>query len=124
MDEEKLDIEKTLAYFTLDEKTRMLSGDGLWHTFGAGEMPRVRMSDGPNGLRMTDDENLSAVPATCYPAPSMLACSWDPALLYSVGAGIGKEATAMGVNLLLAPAVNIKRHPLGGRNFEIGRAHV
>lgn len=118
MDEEKLDIEKTLAYFTLDEKTRMLSGDGLWHTFGAGEMPRVRMSDGPNGLRMTDDENLSAVPATCYPAPSMLACSWDPALLYSVGAGIGKEATAMGVNLLLAPAVNIKRHPLGGRNFE------
>lgn len=118
MDEEKLDIEKTLAYFTLDEKTRMLSGDGLWHTFGAGEMPRVRMSDGPNGLRMTDDENLSAVPATCYPTPSMLACSWDPALLYSVGAGIGKEATAMGVNLLLAPAVNIKRHPLGGRNFE------
>lgn len=118
MDEEKLDIEKTLAYFTLDEKLRMLSGDGLWHTFGAGEIPRVRMSDGPNGLRMTDDENLSAVPATCYPTPSMLACSWDPALLYSVGASIGREATAMGVNLLLAPAVNIKRHPLGGRNFE------
>ena len=45
MDDGKLDIEKTLAYFTLDEKVRMLSGDGMWHTFGAGEMTRVRMSD-------------------------------------------------------------------------------
>lgn len=118
MDAERLDIEKTLAYLTLDEKLRMLSGDGMWHTFGAGELPRVRMSDGPNGLRMTDDAESTAVPATCYPTPSMLANSWDPALLYSVGAAIGREATAMGVNLLLAPGLNIKRNPLGGRNFE------
>ncbi len=118
MDSERLDIEKTLQYLTLDEKLHMLSGDGMWHTFGVGELPRVRMSDGPNGLRMTDGANTSAVPSTCYPTPAMLANSWDLALLYSVGAAIGKEATAMGVNLLLAPGVNIKRHPLGGRNFE------
>lgn len=118
MDYEILDIEKTLAYLTADEKLRMLSGDGMWHTFGAGELPRVRMSDGPNGLRMTGGAMSSAVPATCYPTPSMLANSWDLALLYSVGSAIGKEATAMGVNLLLAPGLNIKRNPLGGRNFE------
>lgn len=118
MSEERLDIDKTLAYLTLDEKIRMLSGDGMWHTYGVGELPRIRMSDGPTGLRMTEFSFASAVPATCYPTASMLANSWDPALLYSVGAAIGKEATAMGVNLLLAPGVNIKRHPLGGRNFE------
>ena len=48
----------------------------------------------------------------------MLANSWDTALLYDVGAAIGREATALGVNLLLAPALNVKRNPLGGRNFE------
>lgn len=113
-----MDIDKTLAYLTADEKLRMLSGDGMWHTFGVGELPRVRMSDGPNGLRMTEGATTSAVPATCYPTPSMLANSWDLALLYSIGSAIGKEATAMGVNLLLAPGLNIKRNPLGGRNFE------
>lgn len=118
MEAERLDIEKTLKFLTLDEKLRMLSGDGTWHTFGVGELPRVRMSDGPNGLRMTEGTGTSALPATCFPTPSMLANSWDLALLYSVGSAIGKEATAMGVNLLLAPGVNIKRDPRGGRNFE------
>lgn len=118
METERLNIEKTLAYLTLDEKIRMLSGEGMWHTFGVGELPRVRMSDGPNGLRMTDGASGSAVPSTCYPTPGMLANSWDPALLYSIGVSLGHEATAMGVNLLLAPGINIKRHPLGGRNFE------
>ncbi|MCH5162075.1 MAG: glycoside hydrolase family 3 C-terminal domain-containing protein [Clostridiales bacterium] len=118
MDAEILDIEKTLQYLTLDEKLRMLSGDGMWHTFGTGELPRVRMSDGPNGLRMTDGASTSAVPSVCYPTPGMLANSWDEALVYSVGAAMGREATALGVNLLLAPGVNIKRTPLGGRNFE------
>ena len=97
---------------------RMLSGDGMWHTFSVGEIPAVRMSDGPNGLRMTDDATSHAVPATCFPTPGMLANSWDAAMCYAVGAAIGREATAMGVNLLLAPGLNIKRHPLGGRNFE------
>ncbi|MDE7463677.1 MAG: glycoside hydrolase family 3 C-terminal domain-containing protein, partial [Clostridiales bacterium] len=118
MDADRLDIDKTLQYLTLDEKLRMLSGDGMWHTFGAGELPRVRMSDGPNGLRMTDGASTSAVPAVCYPTPAMLANSWDEALVYSVGAAMGREATALGVNLLLAPGINIKRTPLGGRNFE------
>lgn len=119
MEAERLDIEKTLAQLTREEKLRMLSGDGMWHTFGTGELPRLRMSDGPNGLRMTGGAGISAaVPATCFPTLGMLANSWDAALCYSVGAAIGREATALGVNVLLAPAINIKRNPLGGRNFE------
>ncbi|MDE7164315.1 MAG: glycoside hydrolase family 3 C-terminal domain-containing protein [Clostridiales bacterium] len=119
MEAERLDIQKTLAYLTREEKLRMLSGDGMWHTFATGELPRVRMSDGPCGLRMTGGAGTNvAIPATCYPTPGMLACSWDAALCYSVGAAIGREATAMGVNILLAPGLNIKRNPLGGRNFE------
>lgn len=119
MEAERLNIVKTLAYLTLEEKLKMLSGDGMWHTFGTGELPRLRMSDGPNGLRMTGGANVvAAVPATCFPTLGMLANSWDAALCYSVGAAIGREATAMGVNMLLAPALNIKRNPLGGRNFE------
>lgn len=98
----------------------MLSGSGMWHTFATGELPRVRMSGGANGLRMVDGSSpdASAVPATCYPSPGMLANSWDAAMCYGVGAAIGREATAMGVNLLLAPGLSIKRNPLGGRNFE------
>ena len=115
---ERLDIDKALAYLTLDEKIRMLSGGGMWYTYATGEIPRVRMSDGPNGLRITVGATGEAVPATCYPTPGMLANSWDPALCYAVGASVGKEATALGVNLLLAPGVNIKRDPRGGRNFE------
>ncbi len=118
MENERLDIEKALSAFTVEEKLRMLTGDGMWHTYGAGEFPRVRMSDGPNGLRMIDGASATAVPSTCFPTPSMLANSWDPALLYNVGSALGREATALGVNLILAPGINIKRHPRGGRNFE------
>lgn len=118
MDAERLDIEKTLQYLTPDEKLAMLSGDGMWHTLGVGELPSVRMSDGPNGLRMTDGASTSAIPATCYPTQAMLANSWDLDILYRIGAALGEEATALGVNLLLAPGVNVKRDPRGGRNFE------
>lgn len=118
MSAEKLDTEKALAFLTLDEKIDMLSGDGMWHTYATGEFPRVRISDGPNGVRAVSGALSRAVPATCFPTASMLANSWDPALCYAVGASMGKEATALGVNLLLAPGINIKRDPLGGRNFE------
>ena len=118
MEAERLDIRKTLAYLTREEKLKMLSGDGMWHTFGTGELPQIRMADGPNGLRMANGASGAAVPATCFPTLGMLANSWDAALCYSIGAAIGREATALGVNVVLAPALNIKRNPLGGRNFE------
>lgn len=120
MESENLDIDKIVNELSTDDKLRLLSGDGAWHTYGAGggKLPRVRMADGPCGVRLSSGISTSAVPATCFPAPAMLANSWDTALLYDVGAAIGGEATALGVNLLLAPGLNIKRNPLGGRNFE------
>ena len=118
MEFENLDIDKIMRELSDDDKLRLLSGEGAWHTYGAGELPRVRMADGPCGVRLSSGISTAAVPATCFPSPAMLANSWDTALLYDVGAAIGREATALGVNLLLAPALNVKRNPLGGRNFE------
>ena len=57
-------------------------------------------------------------PATCFPTASALACSFDPELVERVGAAIGEEARRQGVDVVLGPGVNIKRHPLCGRNFE------
>ncbi|GGR52073.1 hypothetical protein GCM10010251_81460 [Streptomyces aurantiogriseus] len=74
-------------------------------------------------------------PATCFPPAVALASSWDPELIGRVGEALGREARALGVDVLLGPGVNIKRSPLCGRNFEyfsedpllsgvLGTAHV
>lgn len=81
------------------------------------------MSDGPHGLRKqnegSDHLGLNAsIPATCFPTAATLANSWDRDLLYKVGQAIAKEALAEQVSVLLGPGVNVKRNPLGGRNFE------
>lgn len=60
--------------------------------------------------------SLSAV--TCFPTSATTASSWNRDLLESIGAAIGKECRYLGVNLLLAPGLNMKRHPLTGRNYE------
>ncbi|MHC5263525.1 glycoside hydrolase family 3 C-terminal domain-containing protein [Streptomyces sp. UC4497] len=59
-----------------------------------------------------------ALPATCYPPAVTMGSSWDPALLHRVGAALAREASALGVDVVLGPGVNIKRSPLCGRNFE------
>jgi beta-glucosidase len=59
-----------------------------------------------------------SAPATAFPSASALAATWNPELVRRVGAAIGEEAAAHGVTLLLGPGLNLKRHPLGGRNFE------
>lgn len=112
-----INIKKILDEMSLDEKISMLTGDGMWNVRGTEELPSVRMSDGPTGLRMTDN-SIEAAVATCFPTESALACTWDKNAVRKVGEAIAEEATAMGVNVLLAPGVNIKRNPLCGRNFE------
>ena len=57
-------------------------------------------------------------PATCFPTAACLAGSWDPDLLKEVGQALGQEAAAQGVHMVLGPGMNLKRSPLGGRNFE------
>src|SRR6266700_1993799 len=108
---------------TVDEKAALTGGASFWRTKALGGIPAVRVSDGPHGLRKTDDNGPSAIavisrPSTCFPPAAGLAQSWDPALARRVGEALGRECRAEGVDVLLGPGINLKRSPLGGRNFE------
>lgn len=106
---------------TLEEKALLLSGDGWWKTHGIDRLrvPSICMTDGPHGVRKVEGAGLSAsVPATCFPTASALASSWDPDLIREVGVALAGECQANDVQILLGPGVNMKRSPLGGRNFE------
>lgn len=107
----------------LRDRVRLLSGRDEWRTTSAGDLRPAMLSDGPHGLRVQPEggDHLGfgdSLPATCFPPAVTLACSWDEDLAREVGAAIGREARALGVDVVLGPGLNIKRHPLGGRNFE------
>lgn len=74
-------------------------------------VPALKMADGPAGVRNYGD-------STAYPTGIALASTWNPALVEEVGVSMGQDARARGVHFLLAPAVNIYRAPMCGRNFE------
>lgn len=110
---------------SLDERAQLLAGESHWKTYAAPSagIPSLFLSDGPHGLRKQEGaEDCMGIaesrPATCFPTASALACSFDPELAERVGAAIGEEARRQGVDVVLGPGVNIKRHPLCGRNFE------
>lgn len=114
--------EPRAADLPLRERVRLLSGRDEWRTEEAGGR-RAMLSDGPHGLRVQREggDHLGfgdSVPATCFPTAATLACTWDDDVVREVGAAIGLEARALGVDVVLGPGLNIKRHPLGGRNFE------
>lgn len=98
----------------------LMTGRDFWNS---ATEPPIRFSDGPTGVRSQDGSGdhlglKGAREATCFPTHSALACSWNTELAREVGASIGKEASERGVDVLLAPGLNIKRSPLCGRNFE------
>ena len=107
---------------TLEEKARLLTGDGWWRTHAIERIgiPSIMMTDGPHGLRKETGHGLlsRSVPATCFPPAATLASSWDRELVRDIGVALGVEAQANEVQILLGPGVNMKRSPLGGRNFE------
>ena len=114
-----------IIMLSLKQKARLLSGKSFWQTqdFKEAGVESITFSDGPSGLRVqagkTDSMGLNASKAsTCFPAHSALACTFNQGLVREVGATLGEEAAHFGVNVLLAPAINIKRNPLNGRNFE------
>lgn len=114
-----------LMQMTLDEKAGLCSGGDFWHTNGIERLgvPKIMLTDGPHGLRRQagDADHLGlnkSVPSTCFPAGATVACSWDTALIGQMGGKIGEEAACEGVQVVLGPAINIKRNPLCGRNFE------
>lgn len=106
------------------ELARLTTGADYWSTAAGAGLRSLRMADGPHGLRVQDDENPDhlglgrSAPATCFPPAVTMASSWDPELISTVGAALGREARALGVDIVLGPGVNIKRSPLCGRNFE------
>jgi beta-glucosidase len=106
---------------TLAEKAALVTGANTWQTAGVPRLgvPQVWMTDGPAGLRKSTSPVFGEnEPATCFPSASALAATWNPELVERVGAAIGEEARRAEVKLLLAPGLNMKRHPLAGRNFE------
>ncbi|MEW9870738.1 glycoside hydrolase family 3 C-terminal domain-containing protein [Arthrobacter sp. HS15c] len=112
-----------LENLSLEEKAALLSGRDFWSTPSVPGVPSMVLTDGPHGVRRQDgdSDNLGlngSLPATCFPPGTALGSSWDPELAEEVGKALGQEARSLGVNVLLGPAVNIKRSPLCGRNFE------
>jgi beta-glucosidase len=120
----KLDIPYMLEHLTLEEKAGLCSGKDQWFTKAVERLglPSIMVSDGPHGLRTQKEkvngQYIGSIKSVCFPTGCALACSYDRDLMHHVGNDLGKEARAEGVQTLLGPAVNIKRSPLCGRNFE------
>lgn len=119
------DLKSLISQMTLEEKAGMCSGLDFWHLKGVERLgiPSVMVSDGPHGLRKQDDkaDHLGindSIKAVCFPPACLSACSFDRDLMHTFGTAVGKEAQATDVSVVLGPAVNIKRSPLCGRNFE------
>ena len=115
-------MKKTTATLTVQEKIRLLTGKDFWHTDDLdGKIPNITMSDGPVGLRTErtgEDGKTFTIPAVAYPSIQALANTWNPECARVMGECLADDCRDRGVELLLAPGVNIKRHPLNGRNFE------
>lgn len=118
-------IKEIVAQMTLEEKAAMCSGADFWHTEAVERLgiPASMVSDGPHGLRKQDQEGdhlgvNESIKAVCFPAGCGTAASFNRELLNKMGETLGNECQAEGVSVILGPAVNIKRSPLCGRNFE------
>ena len=120
-----MDIKAVISQMTLEEKCSLLSGADFWHTKGVerlGVKP-VMVSDGPHGLRKQDDQAdhlgiNDSIKAVCFPAACASTSSFDRELVKTIGETIGDQCQHERVAVNLGPAINIKRSPLCGRNFE------
>ena len=114
------DIKGLISQMTLEEKASLCSGLDNWHTKPIERLgiPSIRMSDGPHGLRKEVPNQRNSVPSTCFPTAVTTASSWDRELLKQLGQALAQECQAEEVDIILGPAINIKRSPLCGRNFE------
>lgn len=119
-----MNVEAMIKALTLEEKAALVAGTDFMYT---NPVPRlglssIRMSDGPHGLRVQtsggDNGVTNSLPATCFPPAVTTASSWNPDNGYRIGQAMGREARHYGIDVILGPAVNIKRNPLGGRCFE------
>jgi beta-glucosidase len=108
----------------LQEKVSLLSGSGIWTIPGVTarnlSLASITVSDGPHGVRkpLSDLTLQVAHPATCFPAGCAVAASWNREMVHRLGQGLARECQLYHVSVLLGPAMNLKRHPAGGRNLE------
>ena len=123
MEREKL--QELIKQMTLEEKASLCSGADFWHTESVDRLgiPAMMVSDGPHGLRKQDQEAdhlgmNDSIKAVCFPAGCGTAASFNRELITRMGETLVEECQAEGVGVILGPAVNIKRSPLCGRNFE------
>lgn len=120
-----MDVKALVSQMTLEEKAGLCSGLDFWHTKPVERLgvPAVMVSDGPHGLRKQDEkvDHLGvneSIKAVCMPAACATASSFDRALIEKMGEAIGGSCQHEKLGVVLGPAVNIKRSPLCGRNFE------
>jgi beta-glucosidase len=106
-------VEAILSKMTLEQKIDMIGGEDDFYIRAYPDLglPRLRMADGPIGVR-------HGGPSTTMAGGISMAASWDPALAAQVGTQIARDARAKGVHFMLGPAFNIYRAPMNGRNFE------
>ena len=110
---------------TLEEKASLCSGLDFWYTKGVERLgiPSEMVCDGPHGLRKQDDASdhlgiNNSIKAVCFPAGCATASSFNRDLVRKLGETLGEECQAEHVSTILGSAMNIKRSPLCGRNFE------
>lgn len=108
-------LKNILENLTLADKVKLVSGESSWRTHAIEEanIPVLKVSDGPNGVRGD-----GGVSAACFPVGVCMASTWNAHLLGRIGKAIADEARSKSVQVVLGPTINIQRTPLGGRNFE------
>lgn len=132
-------VDDALAQMTLEEKIHLLKGSGIGSASGVDKsptavpgaagvivptprlgLPTVYLSDGPAGLRIepTRENESRTYYATAFPVGTLLASTWNTALVEEVGRAVGGEVLEYGLDVILGPGANIHRHPFNGRNFE------
>jgi len=110
-------LKKIISKLSLEEKVSLLSGFDNWYTPNIKKhgIPKIKMSDGPNGVR---GDSSTPQTSACFPSPILLGATWNEKLIKKIGSATGEEALYKDVDVLLAPTINLHRHPLGGRHFE------
>ena len=119
----EMTLDAFMAQLTDDELLHLLGGqpnEGVANTFGIGNLPEygipnIMTSDGPAGIRINP---VTGVRTTAWPCGAMLASTWNPEIVTEVGVAAGRELKENNMGVWLAPALNIHRNPLCGRNFE------
>lgn len=116
-----MNVRALIGEMTLEEKAGLCSGLDSWNTKPVERLrvPSVMVSDGPHGLRkQTGSGANDSIRAVCFPTGCAMAASFDRRLFERLGDALGGECRAEDVAVVLGPAINIKRSPLCGRNFE------